>query len=94
MLQRRSGPDWKKDIYGVELEREHAERCRENLDREAGRFGILGVKWNIICGNYLQIQLNREFSYVLGEPALYRIPRYREERKRVSPESFRELRGG
>ena len=57
-----------KDIYGVELEREHAERCRENLDREAGRFGILGVKWNIICGNYLQIQLNREFSYVLGNP--------------------------
>ena len=56
------------DICGVELEQEHANRCRENLDREAENFGIRGVNWNIICGNYLQIQLNREFSYVLGNP--------------------------
>lgn len=56
------------DICGVELEQEHANRCRENLDREAEAFGIHGVNWNIICGNYLKMQLNREFSYVLGNP--------------------------
>ena len=56
------------DICGVELEQKHAIKCRENLDREAEGFGIHGVNWNIICGNYLKIQLNREFSYVLGNP--------------------------
>lgn len=56
------------DICGVELEQKHADRCKENLDREAESFGICGVNWNIICGNYLQIQLNRVFSYVLGNP--------------------------
>ena len=56
------------DICGVELEQEHTDRCRENLDREAEVFGIHGVNWNIICGNYLKIQLNRQFSYVLGNP--------------------------
>ena len=56
------------DICGVELEQEHVNQCRKNLDREAEAFGIYGVNWNIICGNYLQIQLNREFFYVLGNP--------------------------
>lgn len=56
------------DIWGVELEQEHANRCRKNLDREAENFGIRGVNWNIICGNYLKIQLNRAFFYVLGNP--------------------------
>ena len=57
-----------RDICGVELEQEHADRCRENLDQEAENLGIRGVNWNIICGNYLKIQLDRAFSYVLGNP--------------------------
>ena len=69
------------DIWGVELEQEHANRCRKNLDREAENLGIRGVNWNIICGNYLKIQLDRAFSYVLGNPP-YIVYRDIEKRER------------
>ena len=70
-----------RDICGVELEQEHADRCRENLDQEAENLGVHGVNWNIICGNYLKIQLDREFSYVLGNPP-YIVYRDIEKRER------------
>ncbi len=56
------------DICGVELEQKHVNDCRKNLDLEAKAFGICDVNWNLVCENYLRIDLNRKFSYVLGNP--------------------------
>ncbi len=56
------------DICGVEIEPDHADICRKNLDLEAEAFGIYGVTWNIVCGNYLKIETQKKFSYILGNP--------------------------
>lgn len=56
------------DICGVELEQEHVNECKSNLDREAEKFGIREVKWNIICQDYLRSRLNRSFSFIIGNP--------------------------
>ena len=56
------------DICGVEIEADHADICRKNLDLQAEAFGIYGVSWNIVCGNYLKIEMEKKFSYILGNP--------------------------
>lgn len=57
-----------RDIYGIELERETAKICRENLAKVADQYGIENVEWNIIQANYLLLDLQTEFSYVIGNP--------------------------
>lgn len=56
------------DVYGVELEKAHAVSCRKNLDDIANSLGVKDVAWNIIEGDYLRLQLNRKFTYIVGNP--------------------------
>lgn len=56
------------DICGVELEHVHAVSCKKNLDNMANSFGINGVSWNIIEGDYLRLNLDRQFYYIVGNP--------------------------
>lgn len=56
------------DICGVELEHAHVIQCRENLDVLAEEFGIKNVVWNIIEGDYLHLQLGRQFRFIIGNP--------------------------
>ena len=56
------------DICGVELEHVHAVSCKKNLDNVANSFGINGVSWNIIEGDYLRLNLDRQFYYIVGNP--------------------------
>ena len=57
-----------RDICGVELEKFHADKCRENLQVIAAEFGIEGVKWNIIVGNYLRHSFDRQYDYIVSNP--------------------------
>lgn len=56
------------DVCGVELEDAHVESCKKNLDCVANSFGINGVSWNIIKGDYLRLKLGRQFKYIVGNP--------------------------
>lgn len=57
-----------RDVCGVELEHVHAISCKKNLDIVANGFGINDVSWNIIEGDYLRLQVNRQFFYIVGNP--------------------------
>lgn len=70
-----------RDIYGVELEHEHVKVCMRNLDEVAEQYGIKGVKWKIAQDNYLLLDLNTNFSYVIGNPP-YIVYRDIEEKER------------
>ena len=67
------------DIYGIELEHAHVIKCKKNLDMLVETFGIKNVLWNIIEGDYLRMQLNKKFCYVIGNPP-YIVYRYRRRR--------------
>lgn len=56
------------DIWGIELEHVHVAQCRKNLDTIAEGLGIQHVVWNIIEGDYLRLQLNRQFHFIIGNP--------------------------
>ena len=56
------------DICGIELEYVHIKNCIKNLDSVASEFGIEGVNWTIFQDNYLLRDLNRSFSFIVGNP--------------------------
>ncbi len=56
------------DIWGIELEHVHAVQCRKNLDAMAEELGVQHVVWNIIEGDYLRLQLGRQFHFIIGNP--------------------------
>ena len=57
-----------RDIYGIELEKEHAENCICNLELVANQYGIENVKWLILQENYLSLDWQKKFSFVIGNP--------------------------
>ncbi len=57
-----------KDICGIELEHANVIQCKTNLDILAKEFGIKEVSWNIIEGDYLRMQCDRGFHFVIGNP--------------------------
>lgn len=56
------------DIYGVEIVRETYELCLSNLNAIALKFGLKGVKWNIINHDVLYKPFDITFDYVIGNP--------------------------
>lgn len=61
------------DICGVELEHNHVIQCKKNLDTLVEVYGIKDVLWNITEGDYLRLQLDRQFHFVIGTPRILYI---------------------
>lgn len=57
-----------RDICGIELEHINVIQCKANLDILAEEFGIKAVLWNIKEGDYLRLQWDRQFHFVIGNP--------------------------
>lgn len=63
-----------KYVHGIEIEDEEVKKCVENLDKTAERFGALNVKWNVICGNTLDIDaFNKKMDFIVGNPPYVRV---------------------
>lgn len=56
-------PDWdvllRKElenyIHGIDIDPECCKACTANLDAVSAEYGVSGVKWNIVCGDALEI---------------------------------------
>ena len=82
------------DICGIELEREHVEECRKNLDIVAETFGIRKVRWNIIQGNYLKQTLGKKFQYIIGNPPYIVYRDIGEEERKYLRERYEACKNG
>ncbi|MBW4080269.1 Eco57I restriction-modification methylase domain-containing protein [Paenibacillus sp. S150] len=56
------------DIYGAEIDVEHYSKCIVNLNVVAKKYGLVGVKWNILNVDILKEDLQIKFDYVIGNP--------------------------
>ena len=83
-----------KYIYGVELETEHAENCKKNLDHVARKYGIYNVRWNIIEGNYLKQNIGTKFSYIIGNPPYISYRDIEKEERKYLQEKFASCKDG
>ena len=61
-------------IHGIELESIEQQKCICNVNRIAEQYGIIGVNWDIICGNSLSItDYDGKMDFVLGNPPYVRV---------------------
>ncbi len=57
-----------RDIFGAEIDKEHIDNCIIKLDKTAEKFGMKHVKWNIHNGDFLKLNFNAVFDFVIGNP--------------------------
>ncbi|MGE6556632.1 Eco57I restriction-modification methylase domain-containing protein [Exiguobacterium artemiae] len=56
------------DIYGVEIDERHQKKCIENLNVIIKSHGIQKVKWKILKGDFLRMNFDIQFDYIIGNP--------------------------
>lgn len=61
-------------VHGIEIDETEQKKCIANVTREALRYGIRDVKWDIVCGDALTIdKYNGKMDFVVGNPPYVRI---------------------
>lgn len=66
--------DLEKYIHGIELDTIAYDKCLVNLDTIVSRFGIQGVKWNILNCNALSVSVfDNMMDFVIGNPPYVRV---------------------
>lgn len=61
-------------IHGIEIDAGTYERCIENLNLVALKFGVTDVDWDIIEGNALKIKIyDGAMDFVVGNPPYVRV---------------------
>lgn len=58
----------KKDIVGIEIDKEQSQKCLERLNLILERNSIPAVEWRIYTDDYLRQSLNETFDYIVGNP--------------------------
>ncbi|MFE4570866.1 Eco57I restriction-modification methylase domain-containing protein [Paenibacillus chitinolyticus] len=60
--------DLEKYIIGFEIDIKTIEKCIKNLDNEARKYGIDGVRWNVKNADYLRYTINEGIDFIIGNP--------------------------
>lgn len=61
-------------IHGVEIDQLERNKCVDNLNKIASKYGVTGVKWDILCADTLTISIyNSKMDYVVGNPPYVRV---------------------
>ncbi|MCD8298782.1 MAG: N-6 DNA methylase [Opitutae bacterium] len=61
-------------IHGIEIEPAEAQKCRENLDAVAAKFGLKNLHWDILTADALSVgKFDGQMDFVVGNPPYVRI---------------------
>lgn len=58
----------KRDIIGVEIDKEQSEKCIERLNKILEDNNIPQITWQIYTTDYLKKKLDQSFDYIVGNP--------------------------
>ncbi|MRX82908.1 Eco57I restriction-modification methylase domain-containing protein [Eggerthella guodeyinii] len=56
------------DVYGIELDETHFDKCIENLNMVINECGIKEVKWQIYNRDALRNPIEEKFDFIVGNP--------------------------
>lgn len=63
-----------KYIHGIEIDQQEVDKCIEKLNKEAEKFNIFNVKWDILCADTLTVnKFNNKMDFVVGNPPYVRV---------------------
>ena len=61
-------------VHGIELDETECEKCKNNLDKVAGKYGVDSVCWDIVNADTLTIDhFNGKMDFVFGNPPYVRV---------------------
>lgn len=61
-------------IHGIDICENECEKCARNLTEVANRYGITGIKWDIVCADSLQVRTyDKKMDFVVGNPPYIRV---------------------
>ena len=81
--------DLEKYIHGIEIDIEETKKCVSRLSKEAKKFGLDEINWDIICGDTLTIdRFNGKMDFVVGNPPYVRVHNLAESYNEVKKFSF------
>ncbi len=72
------------NIYGIDIDKDAIEMCRDNLNDIAKKYAIYNVNWNLINNDSTEIwisKLFKKFDYVVGNPPYIRIQNLGKEKR-------------
>ena len=76
-------------IHGIELEPIEQEKCIANVTIVAEQYGIVGVKWGIVCGDAMETtDYDGKMDFVLGNPPYVRVHNLSESFDEIKKYSF------
>lgn len=63
-----------KYIHGIEIDDKEANKCVDNLNKIVEKFGVRNVRWDIVCGDTLDINtFAKKMDFVVGNPPYVRV---------------------
>lgn len=78
-----------KHIHGIEVQNEEIEDCIINLNNEVKNFGLLNIKWDLICADALSVDnYNGKMDFVVGNPPYVRVHNLNESYNKVKEFRF------
>lgn len=61
-------------IHGIELDEEERDKCVQNLNDIAARYGVKKVNWDVVCADALSVDKHYgKMDYVFGNPPYVRV---------------------
>lgn len=61
-------------IHGIEIDATEHTKCVNNLNKVAYQYGIVDIKWDVICADALSVSAyNSKMDYVVGNPPYVRV---------------------
>lgn len=77
-------------IHGIEKDRKAYGACIKNLDAVAAEFGLYGVKWDVQCGDALELSKKYygKMAFVVGNPPYVRVHNLTDESELIKKCAF------
>jgi len=76
-------------VHGIEINESETVKCKERLDKVSLEYNVEGVKWDIACGNTLNVsKFDRKMDFVVGNPPYVRVHNLKENYLNVKKFNF------
>lgn len=62
------------DIAAYEIDENRVKECKERLDEITQKHNISKVHWNIQCSDYLQLNNDEKYNFIIGNPPYIAYP--------------------
>ena len=62
------------DIVAYEIDENRVKECKERLDEITQKHNIAKVNWNIQCSDYLQLNNDEKYNFIIGNPPYIAYP--------------------